>query len=216
VHGIDELSKSLLRFKSKLQVDVQAWIECSVVELSKIINSNFIVVRALHGGELEAGNSSLDLLGVSLVKELNCQYRPQLVKKSRLTKSLKFLNKEERKAEIQGTYSFQPDDGDFRNSSFLIIDDILTTGTTLKAIGDAITATTCNTDISFYSLAYSDYQANLNQHVELSGDTYSWQHTQGWIVAEGHAGYNELISLKNQIQNNFQDLPIKKGKSLRR
>jgi len=196
--GEDHLSRSLLRFKSKLQIDIQAWIECSIVELEKVIDKTFIIVRALHSGELVATNSPLDLLGSKLAQALKCQYTPQLIRKTKTTKDLKSLNKLERVQELVNVYTFNSSEK-FKDHHFLIIDDILTTGTTLNAVAETITSNTGNTNISFFTLALVDHTAQLNQSIALKGAGYDWVTPQGWIVSEDEPRYNELNELKRKI-----------------
>ena len=201
-YGSDDLSRSLLRFKSNMQFDLQAWVECSVAELSKIVHDQFIVVRALHGQETSPVRSSLDSLGNKLMEVLHCRYEPALIAKTRATRALKFLDKTQRSIEMKSVYEFTGT-AEFNHNSFLIIDDILTTGTTMTSIAEAITTATGNSNILFYTLALSERISSLNKDLKMNSNVYGWEPTKGWIVAEEDENYGNLNNLKRLIESDF-------------
>jgi hypoxanthine phosphoribosyltransferase len=69
-------------------------------------------------------------------------------------------------------------------NEILIIDDILTTGATMRAIVAAIRQLLSSTSIRIFTLASTDREALINKSVQLSGYNYGWQNARGWIVAE--------------------------------
>ncbi len=197
--GSDELSKSLIRFKERIRVDVEAWTECALMELGKVsLNNGLLIMRALGRDEKTVSSSSrtaLDWLGRKLADELKGSYMPELLSKSRNTRSVKWLTRIEREIELQDVYSFK---GESVREA-LILDDILTTGTTMKEIIKAIRAVLPSCRINLFTLANTDHQALLNQHISLAGYSYTWQEEEWKTVAESEEFYNEFVRLKSQI-----------------
>jgi predicted amidophosphoribosyltransferase len=155
--GKDALSHSLLNFKQRIQPDLDAWIDCSVQLLGSLsFSTDTIILRALRHDETTARTdfpSALDLLGHSLAIHLRCRYLPTLLTKSRPTLSGKHLTRQQRQSQLLDVYQFattppapvpaKPAPGspsttpipDLSPSTpFLLIDDILTTGTTMRAL----------------------------------------------------------------------------------
>ena len=71
--GSDQLSESLIRFKECKRVDVEAWTECSILELSKVrFSEDLQIIRALGLEEMNATTTSrtaMDWLGHRMEKE---------------------------------------------------------------------------------------------------------------------------------------------------
>jgi predicted amidophosphoribosyltransferase len=143
--GTDALSLSLLRFKQRVQPDLDAWIDCSRQLLSRLpFSSDTIIIRALRHDEITARTdfpSALDLLGQSLAIHLRCSYLPSLLSKSRTTLPNKHLTRRQRQSQIQDVYRFTTSPAEALAKAgltptipFLLIDDILTTGTTMRAL----------------------------------------------------------------------------------
>jgi hypoxanthine-guanine phosphoribosyltransferase len=149
------------------------------------------------------------------MQHFHCQYQPDLIRKTKYTRSLKFLKKEDRLTTLKDAYLFTGN-SDYTSNTFLIIDDILTTGSTLNSIEDAIRRGTDNTDINYYTLARSDYAADLNKEIELKGESYSWQPRSGWAVSDLQEVYNELDMLKSRIDSDFSFHALKRNSSLRK
>jgi len=152
----DEVSNLLLKFKDNIDPWVTRWANHAASELSGLNNIN-IIVRVLSSNEKEVKNPiSLDKLGEALDITLpNSKYLPTALTKSRSTKPLKTLKtKKEREAELSGVYSFQLPKGISASSDFtvLVIDDIITSGTTLKEVARAISAVYPIIKIVFFAL----------------------------------------------------------------
>jgi predicted amidophosphoribosyltransferase len=137
--GKDIISRSLLKFKRRIQPHFNTWIECSLEALNEIsLTPDTIILRALHHNEMVAGTkfpTALDFLGHALAGHFGCRYLPSFLRKSRPARPCKELSRGQRKTELRGIYSLDtaaplPSP----NPPFLLIDDILTTGTTMRMI----------------------------------------------------------------------------------
>ena len=198
--GTDQLSNSLIRFKQLSRIDVEAWTECALSELKKLKFKNVLTLRALGSNETSVPPSSrtaLDWMGKKIAQKLEVDYCPELLSKIKATHSLKLLTKTEREMALQNVYSFNGDDAE----EVLILDDILTTGTTMKAIIQAIRMALPSCPINLFTLASTDHQALLNSDLTLTGTSYTWQEEEWQTVAETEAFYNQLDLLKSQILN---------------
>lgn len=206
--GVDKLSKSLLGFKSGLYPHKQAWIDCSIAELKEqLLLQGALILRALGSDEqsISANQKPLDELGERLATVVDGTYAPALLTKSKVVPRMKGLSRTAREQELNGVYVFQTTEETY--SEILVLDDILTTGTTLTSIIKAIRVALPSTPITLFTLAFTDYHEHPNADVTLIGNAYAWEKDNGWTVA---AEYPELYtpsidSLKRQIlSDSFQ------------
>lgn len=197
--GADKLSKSLLNFKSLSEPDLKAWVNCAVEEFYKTVTLNdpIVIIRALGSNETFAteSNSGLDFLGVKLSDRLKGFWRPEILIKQSTTPQ-KRLKLKEREKNLRDAYSVQIPANELDNTSVIILDDILTTGTTLLAIADAITRHSPKSKIFGFTLAKTDHEAVANKNIRLHSDEYNWENEAGWLVAEEDVNYC----------NNYEDL----------
>jgi predicted amidophosphoribosyltransferase len=147
----DKISSDLLKFKNNNQEYTQIWSELAAQELSKVLNIDYII-RALGSNEIVSnGKSSLDYLCYSVAQKCNAYYAHNILTKSRPTAELKYLKKQERIAELRDVYKFKAEN--IKDGSYiLIVDDILTSASTMYAIYDAITEKLPDAKILFFSL----------------------------------------------------------------
>ena len=174
--GNDALSSHLLRFKDNNESAVKDWGRLAAKSL-KYSGINFkVIVRALGSSETTVNiNTPLDHLGKKISREINAKYKPTLLSKSRRNKSLKYLNANERKNELSGLYSFR-NYGAQRGDNILLIDDVVTTGTTLKSIYSAISQSCPQVNVYFFSLTktfdqWQDENTNSEIYSQLKGFT---------------------------------------------
>jgi predicted amidophosphoribosyltransferase len=160
----DPFCISLIKFKENNVVIVQKWINAAVPRI-KALNIKFdYVVRALRSKELEAsGNEGLDKLGESLEKNIDTKYLPLGLKKTRATKPMhEITTKQGRYDELKGVY-YIPDDAKFEDGkSFLILDDINTSGATIVTIRHVIQEKYPNSKIYFFTLGRTSYDTAIN------------------------------------------------------
>ena len=202
--GADRLSSSLLRFKNALPQDIYAWIDCALHELEMLaMPANSLVIRVLHSNETgvrKESNTALDQLGRAVAKKLGIHWMPELICKSRVTRKVKYLSLKERRAELKNVYALSSEYFDFDKRTVLLIDDILTTGTTVISIIRLIREYFPGSAFKVFTLARSAYDPLYNSRVQLSGEHYLW-HQQSWVAAEGEPGYGSYEKIKECILN---------------
>jgi predicted amidophosphoribosyltransferase len=178
--GKDMISRSLLKFKHRTRPDFNTWIGYALEALHEIsLTPDTIILRALHHDEMVAGTkfpTALDFLGHALAGHFGCRYLPSFLRKSRPARPCKELSRRQRKTELRGIYSLNPDilphvappaalptpsPADpipapplpSPNPPFLLIDDILTTGTTMRMIIQPLRRTFPLSPIRIFTLA---------------------------------------------------------------
>jgi predicted amidophosphoribosyltransferase len=208
--GADRLSGSLLRFKRRTQPDLDAWTDCSLDFLRNIpfppdtipISPDTIILRALGHDETSAGHgfpTALDILGDKIAIRFGCRYLPSLLLKSRVTLACKHLFRLQRLDELRNVYTASPAPLILAPSPFLLIDDILTTGTTMRMIIRALRTRFPACPIQIFTLAKADYNPALNQSTPPQGQNYHLEATSGWVVAEEDQDFTSMKTLKGQI-----------------
>jgi hypothetical protein len=139
--GKDTTSRRILRFKRGYQPELDDWVALAVRAIAAAsLPRNLTVIRALHHDETIVPSHSrlpLDVVGEALAASLDGSYQPQLLKKSIPCRELKELPLPEREAELRDIYSLvRP----APRTPILILDDVLTSGTTMKGIIRALHA----------------------------------------------------------------------------
>jgi predicted amidophosphoribosyltransferase len=203
--GRDRLSRSLLDFKQGFQPDLAAWIDCTLDVGSFIpVTKDTIIIRALQHDETTAGDNpptSLDLLGQALAARFYCHYQPLLLRKSRATPPCKQLSRGRRVAELRQVYSLLPlQEPATPHPSFLLIDDILTTGTTARMILAAIREPYPESPFRVFTLAKAGYQTIPS--IALRGRLYQLGSDARWTLAEDEPTPWSVKKLKILIRAN--------------
>jgi len=192
--GGDRLSRSILRFKDALAHDLRAWIDCAVSELQKVdIADDIIVMRALSSTETiidASSDTALDKLGKAIAEKFAINWMPGLINMLKITRPLKSLEAAERSTEIKNAYSLFSENLDLNDKRLLLIDDIISTGTTITTIIRLIKQHFPRSRFKVFTLAKSDYDSSLNASLYLAGATYAWEENSGWMVAEEEPVYN--------------------------
>lgn len=203
--GSDKLSESLLRFKQGYSLDLQAWTECAQTVLTSVLDRTTTLVRALSHQEILITNppyTPLDLLGSKLAHQCSGKYTPQCLLKKRTTKPLKLFSRAERQNELNQVYQVNPELISTSSNTIMILDDILTSGTTIRAIAEAFFQVAPEKVISAFTLAYTENSASLNDKLILRSFTYQWDQHTGWAPAEESTNYyGALSTLKQKIFN---------------
>jgi predicted amidophosphoribosyltransferase len=121
--------------------------------------------------------SALDLLGHSLAIHLNCRYLPGLLGKSRTTLPNKHLTRRQRRSQIQDVYHLTTSPAETLakadpitpTTPFLLIDDILTTGTTMRALIRTLRQHYPASPIKTFTLTRADYHCPVQPLAARSG-----------------------------------------------
>jgi len=131
------IKSKVLDFKSGSKDSEERW-----AALIKRFSSYFpkvdIVVRALGHKELLTKENKLSALARVLAHSMNASYEPDLLTKSQATIKSSSLSKYQRIEQIKGLYSAKKNVISKYNLSFIIFDDVFTTGATTKEITRAI------------------------------------------------------------------------------
>jgi hypothetical protein len=141
--------------------------------------------------------SALDLLGQSLAARFQCQYLPSLLCKSRPTLSNKGLTRGQRETELNDVYALTPGStlipplpaSANPHPPFLLIDDILTTGTTIRTIIHTLHQAFPLSPLQVFTLAKADNDPDLNRSSPPHSQNYHLEGDTGWIIAEEPAPY---------------------------
>ena len=175
----DEISKLLLNFKDGSREAIKLWVEYATRTLGPNIPSwpggkKTIIVRALGHSELRAsGSKSLDVLAEHFVEVFgdHCVYKPAWIYKTHEIPSLKGLSRDGRLQALRKAYAhitLKPDDSKLP-LNYVILDDVITTGSTLHAIRDAIKDKVPNSKIYAFGLCrtYDDFRNPTNINPDL-------------------------------------------------
>jgi hypothetical protein len=205
-NGNDELSKSLLNFKKAWPLHVEAWISCSISEISNIeLGAECVVLRVLGSNEeivSDKQNTPMDRLGKGIAERYGIRYDPTVIRKNKRTQKIKLLSASEREQELDDAYIFLRSHLVAEAKEVFILDDILTTGATIRAVIKAIRAVSTSCKIRVFTLAHTDQDAIANKAVQFHSYPYSWEIGKGWnVVEESHVLYSELATLRRKILN---------------
>jgi predicted amidophosphoribosyltransferase len=151
--------------------------------MSPPISPETIIVRALRHQETSLPTStpcSLDLLGQAIATQFRCSYLPSLLSKTHPTRQNKGLSVDDRNSELEGIYTFTSAVPITATSPFLLIDDLLTTGATARAILDALRQKFPSCSIRIFTLAKVGYTVAPTHQYPLMGNTYRLEKETGW------------------------------------
>jgi hypothetical protein len=152
----DPLSESILQVKNGSPTWTSAWATALGEELPQNLEPN-LILRALGSSEEYAlADRPMDFIGVELEKRWsNAIYQPNSLSKTHSTQPLKFLGRQERINEISDSYRFLAPSALAPNDTptILILDDIVTTGSTMSEIVRAIQEVIPDAEVICVSLA---------------------------------------------------------------
>ena len=183
--GSDDNSSSLVKFKQRTQPDLDTWIGHSARLLpTLLLPPNTTILRALRHDETIVRSefpTAIDLLGQTLAARLHCHYRPDLIYKARTTLPNKHLTRHQRRTQLLDVYQLSPaaipaaapfppathiptaalpsnPTPITPSTPILIIDDILTTGSTIRAIIRTLRHHYPSIPIRAFTLTRADYR----------------------------------------------------------
>ena len=136
----DTISKGLLKFKDGNTNYLKIWSNYAAFTLIKLKLKPHIIVRAISSSEtVPIIDKPLDKVGENLAYETGSAYTPKALYKIKEHSPLKFQGGSgARKKELNGIYRFDKSQITSQLPIILIIDDIITTGSTAKEINRAI------------------------------------------------------------------------------
>ena len=152
----DPLSESILQVKNGDLSWTNTWATALCEELPQNLEPN-LILRALGSSEVNAlTDRPLDFIGVELAKKWsNAIYQPSSLSKAHSTQPLKFLGRQDRINEISGSYRFSAPAPltQMGAPTILILDDIVTTGSTMSEVIRAIQEVIPDAEVICVSLA---------------------------------------------------------------
>ena len=133
------VSDRLLDFKRNNVSVISKWNRWVSVEFRNLLENGVsfdFVLRALGSSELSAAmNRPLDSVGQTIASICGSKYVPRTISKTHPSSPLHTLNSlEERRIALDNIYQIESQHVNFNFQRVLIIDDVSTTGTTLKSI----------------------------------------------------------------------------------
>lgn len=127
----------IIEFKSGNDKSLKRWSSLAK-KCGEYLPKIDVVVRALGHDELSSKKNSLCSLSETIADSVGASYLPNLLKKSKKTLKSTGLSKYQRINQISGIYYAQERVLGDSNLSFLIVDDVYTTGATTREITRAI------------------------------------------------------------------------------
>ncbi|MGO3161894.1 MAG: ComF family protein [Sphingobacteriaceae bacterium] len=154
-----------------------------------------IIVRALGHQETAILRRSdpkpMDVLCRHVADKVGCDYVSDLLRKKRKNVKLRGLSRLECERTLENGYELAPvfGRGDKR---VWIVDDVVTTGSTIRAIAAALGKLYTSVGLSAFCRARTDGYSGLFERGVLQGEHYGWDMQGGWVALEEVARYDDL------------------------
>jgi ATP-dependent DNA helicase RecQ len=153
-HDKDYVKNKVLKFKDGDENTINQWLSVIKQHINLFPSIDYIL-RALGHKEINAIKSSLDNVGKLIEESIPySKYLPDLLSKKSTNNKLTTMNAIDRKNTLSKQYFFNENHKEFskQKKSFLIIDDVYTTGSTIKEITRAIREISPNSIIYVFTL----------------------------------------------------------------
>lgn len=153
-HDKDYVKNKILKFKDGDKNIINQWLTVIKQHIDLFPTVDYIV-RALGHKEINAVESSLDNVGKLIEENIpDSKYLPDLLSKKNINNKLSTMNAIDRKNTLSMQYFLNENHKKFskQKKSFLIIDDVYTTGSTIKEITRAIREILPNSIIYVFTL----------------------------------------------------------------
>lgn len=155
----DNNAQLILDFKSNSRSAAEYLLDCALRELRGYeLMEEILVIRGLRSTEIRAvldkGNV-MDWLGQGIATGIGGIYIPQLLEKKRVTQPLKLLRARQREVELENVYGLRDLGLSLNNRNILLLDDVVTTGATARAISKAVLANYPRAKINTFALGWT-------------------------------------------------------------
>lgn len=223
-HDKDYVKNKVLKFKDGDENTINQWLSVIKQHINLFPSIDYIV-RALGHKEINAIESSLDNVGKLIEESIPySKYLPNLLSKKNTNQKLTTMTAIDRKNTLSKQYILNENHNDFskQKKSFLIIDDVYTTGSTTKEITRAIREVLPNSIIYIFTLvqtkgfgdsheielhnqnllAFLDKKITLKlQNIKFNNDNYE---NKKFSANYAYTNHNFIIQnlLKNTIASN--------------
>jgi ATP-dependent DNA helicase RecQ len=164
---LEGIKQEVWSFKDGADTAIRRW-SGKVVELAEYFPKIDVVVRALGHAELNAVEKEmpLDILSANLAEALDAQYQPSVLKKSKKLAKSTSCTAAERANQVKGVYSVISEELTPINSeslTFLIVDDVYTSGSTTNEISRALFEAYPQARVYIFTLVKTIYRSEANK-----------------------------------------------------
>jgi ATP-dependent DNA helicase RecQ len=202
---LEGIKQEVLAFKNGSDTAIERWSN-KAVELSDYFPIVDVVVRALGHSELKVSGTDqpLDKLALSLANSLGASYKPELLEKNRaLVKSTK-MSAEERREQVRGAYSVSSDKisaSESEKLTFLIVDDVYTSGATAHEISRAISEAYSEANIYVFTLVKTLYRSEAGKaSAEMQLNTLLFTDIYDPAELDGDVESDQAISVSRKYK----------------
>lgn len=187
------VTRSILKFKAGNALHVGAWTEAALLALLEAgLQSGDVLVRALGHQETailwRSDPKPMDVLCRYISEKSGCAYSPDVLRKKRKTDKLTGMNRMERLRVMESAYELAPVFG-WGNKRVWIMDDVVTTGSTIRTIAATLRKRYASVDLRAFCLARTDGHTGDLERGLLQGEHYDWDGQRGWVAMEEAVGY---------------------------
>lgn len=123
----------------------------------QLINHSFDILISVpsHKRTLrKRGYNQVVSFGETLSQNLNIEFNPSLIKRIKRKSSQTHRNKTERKKSLENAFQVSPEIKNYHN--ILLLDDVITTGSTIISCGNAIKSIRRESRLFVYAMAHVD------------------------------------------------------------
>ncbi|MCT1523804.1 ComF family protein [Sphingobacterium hotanense] len=132
----------------------------------------------------------MDALCLYIAERVGCNYVPDLLRKKKKNLKLTGLSRFERERTLENAYELAPVFG-WGEKRIWMMDDVVTTGSTIRAIATALEKRYPSVELKSFCLARTDGYSRDVEQGRLLGKNYGWDTSQGWVAMEENVGYGE-------------------------
>lgn len=195
----DNNAQLILDFKSNSRSAAEYLLDCALRELRGYkLNEEIFVIRGLKSNETRAisdAGYAMDWLGQGIATGIGGIYIPQLLMKKRATQQLKQLRARERENELADVYGVRDLGLGLNQRNILLLDDVVTTGATSRAVVRAILESFPAAKINVFALGWTP--TKKQQH------TLFEQQTAGLMLNEPEHHYGGRAP--KHLDQDYQD-----------